>query len=107
MFFFVILYFAAGKTEHIPGHFATRECSPTKNKREYITRQTRQNVRLSPEQQKIADLVGRGVNTVTAIAKELDIGEAATRTQIKRMIEKGCLEVVSSERPKKYRLKLR
>lgn len=47
------------------------------------------------------------MNTVTAIAKELDIGEAATRTQIKRMIEKGCLEVVSSERPKKYRLKLR
>ncbi|NAT10407.1 hypothetical protein C4E22_02475 [ANME-1 cluster archaeon AG-394-G06] len=73
----------------------------------YITRQTRQDVRLSPEQQKIADLVGRGVNTVKEIAKELDMGEAATRTQIKRMIEKGCVEVVSSERPKKYGLKLR
>jgi DNA-binding CsgD family transcriptional regulator len=68
-------------------------------------RQKRQDVRLSPEQQKIADLVGRGVNTVKKIAKELDMGEAATRTQIKRMIEKGCLEVVSSERPKKYGLK--
>jgi MoxR-like ATPase len=69
------------------------------------TIQTRQDMRLSPEQQKIADLVGRGVNTVKAIAKELDMGEAATRTQIKRMIEKCCVEVVSSERPKKYGLK--
>ena len=51
--------------------------------------------------------MGRGVNTVKAIAKELDMGEAATRTQIKRMIEKGCIELVSSERPKKYGLKLR
>jgi len=33
--------------------------------------------------------------------------EAATRAQIKRMIEKGCMELVSSERPKKYGLKLR
>ncbi|NQE52055.1 hypothetical protein C5S29_00580 [ANME-1 cluster archaeon GoMg3.2] len=69
------------------------------------TIQTRQDVKLSPEQQKIADLVGQGVNTVKDIAKELDMGEAATRTQIKRMIEKGCVEVVSSERPKKYGLK--
>jgi DNA-binding NarL/FixJ family response regulator len=69
------------------------------------TIQTRQDVILSPEQQKIADLVGHGVNTVKGIAKELDMGEAATRTQIKRMIEKGCVEVVSSERPKKYGLK--
>jgi hypothetical protein len=38
--------------------------------------QTRQDVRLSPEQQKIADLVGREVNTVKDIAKELDVGEA-------------------------------
>ena len=45
------------------------------------------------------------MNTVKEIAKELDMGEAATRTQIKRMIEKGCVEVVSSERPKKYGLK--
>ncbi|MBE9594061.1 MAG: hypothetical protein IMF19_11360, partial [Proteobacteria bacterium] len=67
--------------------------------------QKRQDVRLSPEQQKIADLVGREVNTVKEIAKELDMGEAATRTQIKRMIEKGCVELVSSERPKKYGLK--
>ncbi|RCV66038.1 putative ATPase, AAA+ superfamily [Methanophagales archaeon] len=69
------------------------------------TRQLVQDVRLSPEQQKIADLVGHGVNTVKGIAKELDMGEAATRTQIKRMIEKGCVAVVSSERPKKYGLK--
>ena len=53
------------------------------------------------------DLAGRGVNTVKEIARELDIGEAAIRTQIKRMIEKGCMEVVSSEQPKKYGLKLR
>ena len=53
------------------------------------------------------DLVGRGVNTVKDIARELDRGEAATRTQIKRTIEKGCIELVSSERPKTYGLKLR
>jgi DNA-binding CsgD family transcriptional regulator len=69
------------------------------------TIQTRQGMRLSPEQQKIADLVGQGVNTVKDIAKELDMGEAATRTQINRMIEKGCVELVSSERPKRYELK--
>jgi len=45
------------------------------------------------------------VNTVKEIAKELDMGEVATRTQIKRMIEKGCIELVRSERPKKYGLK--
>ena len=47
------------------------------------------------------------MNTVKDIARELDRGEAATRTQIKRTIEKGCIELVSSERPKTYGLKLR
>jgi DNA-binding CsgD family transcriptional regulator len=81
------------------------ETRQTRQRRQTEERQTIQDVKLSPEQQKIADLVGRGVNTVKDVAKELDMGEAATRTQIKRMIEKGCIELVSSERPKKYGLK--
>jgi len=87
--------------EDITGKRQTRQ-PETRQKRQLI-----QEVKLSPEQQKIAELVGRGVNTVKEIAKELDMGEAATRTQVKRMIEKGCVEVVSSERPKRYGLKLR
>jgi DNA-binding NarL/FixJ family response regulator len=90
------------------GDTAEEDMTEKRQERQPEERQTRQlvqDVRLSPEQQKIADLVGRGVNTVKEIAKELDMGEAATRTQIKRMIEKGCVEVVSSERPKKYGLK--
>jgi DNA-binding CsgD family transcriptional regulator len=82
------------------GDAAEGDMTGKRQKRQPEERQTRQlvqDVRLSPEQQKIADLVGRGVNTVKEIAKELDMGEAATRTQIKRMIEKGCVEVVSSE----------
>jgi hypothetical protein len=90
------------------GDTAEEDMTEKRQKRQPEERQkiqTRQDVRLSLEQQKIADLVGRGVNTVKDIAKELDMGEAATRTQIKRMIEKGCVAVVSSERPKKYGLK--
>jgi DNA-binding NarL/FixJ family response regulator len=82
---------------------AEEDMTGKRQKRQTI--QTRQDMRLSSEQQKIAELLGRGVNTVKDVAKELDMGEAATRTQIKRMIEKGCIEVVSSERPKKYGLK--
>lgn len=61
----------------------TRQRIQRRQTRQPETRQTIQDVKLSPEQQKIADLVGRGVNTVKDIAKELDMGEAATRTQIK------------------------
>lgn len=65
----------------------------------------RQGAKLSPVQEKIAKVIGEGVNTIGEIAKELDMSEATARTQVKRMIEKGWVESMSDERPKKYRLK--
>ncbi|MBU2617630.1 MAG: AAA family ATPase [Euryarchaeota archaeon] len=61
--------------------------------------------KLSPTQQRIADVIEKEVNTVGEIAKELNMNDAAVRTQVERMIKKGRVEIVSDERPKRYRLK--
>ena len=64
-----------------------------------------QRIELSPVQQRIAELLERGINTVGEIAKGLNMNDAAARTQIERMIKKGYAEVISEGRPKKYGLK--